>query len=66
MRQCGDLSQDKLNYLLVKDAKFVRFYLLPIIHKRFCDVPGRPVISNCGFYTENIFSFLDFHLQSLA
>ena len=23
-------------------------------------------ISNCGFYTENISSFLDFHLQSLA
>ena len=30
------------------------------------DVPGRPVISNCGFYTENISSFLDFHLRPLA
>ena len=30
------------------------------------DVPGRPVISNCGYYTENISSFLDFHLQPLA
>ena len=29
-------------------------------------VLGRPVISNCGFYTENISSFLDFHLQPLA
>ena len=29
------------------------------------DVPGRPVISNCG-YTENISCFLDFHLQPLA
>ena len=29
-------------------------------------MPGRPVISNCGFYTENISSFLDFHLRSLA
>ena len=27
------------------------------------DVPGRPVISNCGFYTENVSSFLDHHLQ---
>ena len=26
----------------------------------------RPVISNCGFYTKNISSFLDFHLQPLA
>ena len=29
-------------------------------------VPGRPVISNCGYYTENICSFLDFHLQRFA
>ena len=60
------MSQDILNYFLVKDPKFVRFYLLPKVHKRLYDVPGRPVISNCGFYTENISSFLDFHLQPLA
>ena len=30
------------------------------------DVPGCPVISNCGYYTENISSFLNFHLQPLA
>ena len=66
IRKRGDLSQDTLNYFLVKDPKFARFYLLPKIHKRLYDVPGRPVISNCGFYTENISSFLDFHLQLLA
>ena len=66
IRKCGDLSQDTLNYFLVKDPKFARFYLLPKDHKRLYDVPGRPVISNCGFYTENISSFLDFHLQPLA
>ena len=63
---CGDLSSDTLNYFFVKDPKFARFYLLPKIHKRLHDVPGRPVISNCGFYTENISSFLDYHLQPLA
>ena len=57
----GDLSNDTLNYFLVKDPKFARFYLLPKIHKRLHNVPGRPVISNCGFYTENISSFLDHH-----
>ena len=36
------------------------------IHKRLHDVPGRPVISNCDYYTENISAFLDFHLQPLA
>ena len=57
IRLRGDLSSDTLNYFLVKDPKFARFYLLPKIHKRLHDVPGRPVISNCGFYTENISSF---------
>ena len=55
-----------LNYFLIKDAKFVRFYLLSKIHKRLYNVPGRPVISICGYYTENISSFLDFHLQPIA
>ena len=66
IRKRGDLSQNTLNYFLVKDPKFARFYLLPKVHKRLHDVPGRPVISNCGFYTENISSFLDFHLEPLA
>ena len=30
-------------------------------YKWLHDVPGRPVISNCGYYTESISSFLDFH-----
>ena len=29
-------------------------------------MPGRPVISNCGYYSENISSFLDYHLQPPA
>ena len=41
-----DLSNDTLNYFLVKDSKFARFYLLSKIHKRLHHVPGR---SNCGF-----------------
>ena len=57
IRKCGDLSQDTLNYFLVKDPKFVRFYLLPKVHRRFYDEPGRPVISNCDFYNKNISSF---------
>ena len=40
--------------------------MLPKIPKRLHDVAGRPVISNCGYFTENIYSFLDFHLQLLA
>ena len=62
----GDLPCDTLNYFLVKDPKFARFYLLPKIHKSLHDVPGRPVILNCSLYTENIASFLDYHMQLLA
>ena len=40
--------------------------MLPKIHKRLHSVPGRPVITNCSYYTENISAFLDHHLQPLA
>ena len=60
------MSKGTLDYFLVKDTKFARFYLLPKIHKRLHDVPGRPVISSCGYYTESISSFLDYHLQQRA
>ena len=62
----GDLDQATLDYLLVDNPRLGRFYLLPKIHKRLNSVPGRPVISNCGFFTENISAFLDHHLQPLA
>ena len=35
IRKRGDLSQDTLNYFLVKDPKFARFYLLPKIHSDY-------------------------------
>ena len=66
IRKRGDLSADNIKYFMVKDPKFARFYPLLKIRKRLANVPGRPVISNCGFYTENISAFLDFHLQSLT
>ena len=62
----GDISSETLKYFLVNNPKLGRFYLLPKIHKRLDGVPGRPVISNCGYFTENISSFLDYHLQPLA
>ena len=35
-----------------------RFYLLPKIHERLFNVPGRPVISNCGTLTKQISAFV--------
>ena len=66
IRKRGDLNADTIKYFMVKDPKFDRFYLLPKIQKRLHDVPGRPVISNYRYYTENISSFLDFHLHPLT
>ena len=40
-------------------------YPLPKIHKRLVNVPGRPVISNCGTPTEKASEFLDHHLQPI-
>ena len=36
------------------------------IYIRPHNVPGRPVISNSGFFTENISAFLEYHLKPLS
>ena len=56
IRILDDLPKDTLNYFLAKGPKFARSYLLPKIHKRLHNVPGRHVISNCEFDTQNIIS----------
>ena len=53
----GDLNADTVKYFMMKDPKLARFQTLPKIHKRLHNLPVRPVISNCGYYTENISSF---------
>ena len=42
-----------------------KLYLLSKIHKRLSNVPGRPVISNCGTPTEKASEFLDHHLKPI-
>ena len=44
IRLRGDLSSGTLNYFVVEDRKFARFYLLPKIYMRLHNVTGRPVI----------------------
>ena len=66
IRKRGDIDSNTLKYFDVEEPKFGRFYLLPKIHKRLHGVPGRPVISNSGFYTENVSAFLDFYLKPIA
>ena len=66
IRKIGDIDSNTLKYFDVEEPKFSRFYLLLKIHKGLHGVPGRPVISNSGFYTENISAFLDFHLKPIT
>ena len=66
LKNRGDISHETLDYFSANNPKLGRFYLHPKIHKRLHDVPGRPVISNSGFYTENISSFIEYHLKPLA
>ena len=66
VRDRRDISDNTLDYSLVSNPKLGSFYLPPKIYKRLQNVPGRPVISNSGYYTENISAFLEFHLKPLA
>ena len=66
MRNKGDISHETLDYFLVNKLKLGRFYLLPKIRKTLHNVPGRPVITDSNYFTENISSFHDFHLKPLA
>ena len=49
LRNRDDISHGTLDYFNVNNSKVGRFYLIPKIHKRPHDVPGRPAISNSGF-----------------
>ena len=59
-----EIDKKIMDYLIMKKSQLGRFYLLPKTHKRRSNVPGLPVISNNGPATENISSFLDYHLKT--
>ena len=62
------IMEKKLTYFsydFKKTTNLGKLYLFTKIHKRLHNVPGRPVISNCGTPTEKASEFLDFHLKPL-
>ena len=61
-----EITDKNIEYFMINNPRLARFYLLPKIHKRLSNVPGRPVVSHVGFHTERISSFVDYHLQPLA
>ena len=66
VRNRKDISNETLDYFLVNNPKLGRFYSLPKIHKRLHNVPGRSVISNSGYYTENMSAFLEYCFKPIA
>ena len=66
LKRKGSISEKEMKYF-VYDYKIAsnlgELYFLPKIHKRLSNVPGRPVISNCGTPTEKASEFLDYHLK---
>ena len=69
-------SSKRRGYISEKQLKHFRFdfkkacnlgklYLLLKIDKRMFNIPGMPVISNCGTLTENVSEFMDSHLQPI-
>ena len=57
--------REKTFYDFKKTTATGKLYLLPKIQKWLHNVPGRPIISNCGTPTEKVSEFLDFHLKPL-
>ena len=68
LKRRGFISEKQLKYFrfdFKNSCNLGKLYFLPKIHKRLSNVPGRPVISNCGTPTEKVSEFLDNHLQPI-
>ena len=68
LKSKGAITEKQLTYFTIdfKEATNLgKLYLLHKIHKRLFEVPGRPVISNCGTPTEKVSEFLDSELKSV-
>ena len=68
LKSKGKISDKQLKYFTYeykKVSNLGKLYLLPKIHKRLHNVPGRPVISNCGKPTKKASEFLDYLLEAI-
>ena len=68
LNSSGHISYKEIKcftYECKKACNLGKMYLLPKIHKRLSNVPGRPVISNFGTPTEKVSEFLYHHLKPI-
>ena len=66
MKQNEDIDKDTYSYLLPKDPRCSRFYILPKIHKNRQTPPGRPIVSANGHPTERISEYVSNILNPLV
>ena len=59
----GEITCDTLEFLVQDQPRTAQFYLLPKIHKRLPNPPGRPIVSANECPTERISQFVDFFLK---
>ena len=67
-RNLKTITEKEFKYFTIEFKKATnlgKLYLLPKIHKRLENVPGRPVISNCDTPTEKVAKFLDSQLKPI-
>ena len=67
LKRKGSISEKEINFFVYdyKNASNLRkLYFFPKIHKRLSNVPGWPVISNCGIPTKKTSKYLDYNLKT--
>ena len=68
LKQKGRITEKQPKYFTTEHRKVANLgemHLLPKINKKLYDVPGRPVISNCGTPTEKVLEVLDSQLKEI-
>jgi len=61
--QNDEIDETVKDYLIERNIKTARFYMLPKIHKNIRPPPGRPVVAGIASPTEKISQFVDHFLN---
>ena len=66
MCENNEIDKSCADYLCDPEYRTSQFYMLPKIHKRLDNPPGRPIVSGNGCPTERISKFVDFFLKPIV
>ena len=62
--ESGEITQNELDFMLVKCPVIPTFYYFPKIHKQIIPPPGRPIVAAIDSVTCNISTFIDHHIKT--